>query len=90
MLVNTSGEFRAALGGKFFRIVEPDNTALGIENDRGGDDGAKESAATGFIETGDAHPAKLSRLSLETGRAKSAHCAEILARGADAVRSLVA
>jgi len=82
MVANTRGKFGAALRGNFFRIIEADNATLGIENDRGGDDGAKERAATGFIETGDAHPAKLSRRSLETGRAEAAHCAQILARGA--------
>ena len=74
------GKFRAAFGGKFFRVIETNNASLGIENDRGGNDWAEERAAAGLIETGDAHPAKLSRRSLETGRAESVHCAEILAR----------
>src|SRR5271170_4610221 len=90
MLVDTHGKLRAAFSGKFFRVIEADNAALGIENDRGGNDWAEERAAAGLIETGDAHPAKLSRLSLETGRAESVHCAEILARRADGVRLLVA
>jgi|GEM_PF-6621818 len=90
MLANSGGEFHAALGGKFFRIVEADNATLGIENHRGGDDGTEERAAAGFIKTGDAHPAKLSRRSLETGGAETAHCAEILARGRYYLRSLVA
>src|SRR5580692_8761059 len=89
VLVNTNGKFGAALGRKFFRVIKADNAALGIENDRGGNDRTEESAAPGLIETGDAHPAKLSRLSLETGRAKSAHWPEILARCADRARSLV-
>ena len=86
MLTNTRGELRSALRGKFLRIVEPHNAAFGIENDRGGEDRAKERAAAGLIKTGDAHPAELSRRSLETGGAETAHCAEILARRAEAVR----
>jgi hypothetical protein len=81
MLVNPRCKLAAALRGKFFRIVEADNAALGIENDRGGDDRAEQGATAGFVETGDAHPAELSRRSLETGGAEPAHCAEILARG---------
>ena len=90
MLVNARGKFRTALRGEFFRIVEADNAAFGIKNDRGGDDWAEERAASGLIETGDAHPAELSRRSLETGRAEAAHCAAILARCANRVRLLVA
>ena len=89
VLANADGKFRAPLGGKFFRIIKADNTAFGIENDRGGDHGAEERAAAGFIETGDAHPAKLSRRSLETGGAEAAHWPEILARGKNFVPSLV-
>ena len=80
VLPDTRSELRTAIRSKFFRIVEPNNAALGVENDRGGDDRAEERAAAGLIETGDAHPAELSRRSLETGRAETAHCAEILAR----------
>ena len=80
MQANARGEFRAALGNKFFGIIEADNAALWIQNDRGRDNGPKERAAAGFIETGDAHPTELSRRSLETGRAETAHCAKILAR----------
>src|SRR5277367_6469068 len=90
VLVNAHGKFRAPLGGKFFRIIKADNATLGIKNDRGGNDWTEERAAAGLIETGDAHPAKLSRLSLETGRAESVHCAKILARRAGGVRLLIA
>lgn len=90
MFVNTCGEFGAALRGKFFRVIETNNAAFGIKDHGGGDDRAKERAAAGFVETGDAHPAELSRRSLETGRAESAHWAEILARRAGRMRSLVA
>jgi hypothetical protein len=89
VLVDTHGKFRTAFSGKFFRVIETNNAALGIENDRGGNDWAEERAAASFIETGDAHPAKLSRLSLETGRAESVHCAEILARRAGRTRLLM-
>ena len=80
MFANALGKFGAALCGKFFRIVEADNAPLGIENHRGRDDRAEKRAAAGLIETGNAHPAELSRRSLETGRAEAAHWAEILAR----------
>jgi hypothetical protein len=85
MLANARGKFRAALRGKFLRIVEANDATLGIQNDGGGNDGPEESAATSFIQTGDAHPAKLSRRSFETGGAETAHCAEILTRWRDAV-----
>src|SRR5580700_672250 len=88
VFVNACGKFGAAFSGKFLRIVEAENAALGIENNRGSDHRAEESAAAGFIETGDAHPAKVSRRSLETGRAEAPHCAEILARRPELVRSL--
>lgn len=81
MFVNSCGKLGPALRGKFFRIIKTDDATPRIENDRGGDDRAEERAASGFIDTGDAHPAELSRRSLETGRAKAAHQAEILARG---------
>jgi hypothetical protein len=80
MFVNAGGKLRAAVGSKFLGIVETNNAALGIKNDRGGDNGPKKRAAAGFIETGDAHPAKLPRGSLETGRAETAHWTKILAR----------
>src|SRR5208282_3805917 len=89
VLADALGKFRAALGRKFFRIVESDNPALGIENDRGRDDRAEKCAAASLIETGDAHPAELSRRSLETGRAEAAHWPEILARRTGCTRLLV-
>ena len=89
VFVNACGKFGAAFRRKFLRIVEADNAALRIENYRGGDHRAEERAAAGFIDTGDAHPAKLSGRSLETGRAEAAHGAEILARRPELVRSLV-
>jgi len=73
VFVNARGEFGSAFGGKFFRIVETNNAAFWIQNNRGGNDRAEERAAAGFIKTSDAHPAKLSRRSLETGRAETAH-----------------
>jgi len=73
VLPDAWGKLAAAFWREFFRIIETDDAAFGIENDRGGDDGAEERAASGFIKTGDAHPTKLTRLSLETRRAESAH-----------------
>jgi len=89
VLVDTHGKFGAAFGRKFFRVIKADNATLGIENDRGGNDWTEERAAAGLIKTRDAHPAKLSRLSLETGRAESVHCAKILARRAGRTRLLM-
>ena len=89
VFADACGEFRTAFGGKFLRIVEADDAALGIENNRGGDHRAEERAAAGLIDTGDAQPAKVSRRPLETGRAEAAHGAEILARRPEFVRSLV-
>ncbi len=73
VLLDTDGQLGAAFSGKFFRVVEADDAPLGIENHRGGDDGAKQRAASGFINAGDAQPAQLARRSLETGGAESAH-----------------
>ncbi len=57
VLANALGEFIAALSGEFFRIIESNNAAFGIEDYGGGNNGAKERAAAGFIETRDTHPA---------------------------------
>ena len=73
VFANASSEFGAPFGGELFRIVETDNASLWIKNNRGGDNRPEERAAAGFIKTSDAHPAKLSRRSLETGRAEAAH-----------------
>ena len=67
MFADAEGEFAAAFGRKFLGIVEADNAAPGIENDGGGNDRAKESAATGFVDAGDARPAEFARGSLKTG-----------------------
>ena len=56
---------------QFLGIVQADDPAFGIENHGGGDNGAKQRAAPGFIEARNAGPAELSRRSLETGRAES-------------------
>ncbi len=57
VLANAFGEFTAALSGELFRIIEANYAAFGIEDYGGGNNGAKERAAAGFIETRDAHPA---------------------------------
>jgi predicted transcriptional regulator len=82
MLANFLGEFCAALGGEFFGVVQADDSALGVENDRGGDDGAKQRATAGFVETRNARPAEFARRSLKTGRAESAHTKEEVMPGA--------
>jgi len=73
MFANAEGEFAAAFGGKLFRIVKADHAALGVENDGCSDNGAEEGSATGFVEAGDARPAKLAGGSLKTGRAETGH-----------------
>ena len=80
VLTDADGKFAAALRGEFFRIVEADNAALGIENDGGGDYGAKQRTAAGFIETGNASPAELPRRALEAGRAETRHRWQSLAQ----------
>src|SRR6266403_1179930 len=62
VLLDTDGQLGAAFSGKFFRVVEADDAPLGIENHRGGDDGAKQRAASGFINAGDAQPAGQRRM----------------------------
>jgi hypothetical protein len=67
MFPNARTEFHAAFGGKFFGIIEADDAALGIEHHGGGNHRAKQGAASGFIDTGDARPAQFACRSLETG-----------------------
>ncbi len=87
MLANAFAELCAAFGGKLFRIVQTDNTALGIENHRGGNHRAKQRAPSGFINAGDTRPTQFARRPLETGRAEPAHRVGILARrGASVAR----
>ena len=64
---NAEGEFAAALVRNFLGIVETDNTALGIEDDGGGNDRTEESATARFVNAGDARPAEFARGSLKTG-----------------------
>jgi len=66
-------DFGPAFRGEFLRIVEAHDASPGIEDDRGGNDRAEQRATPGFIESGDAGPAKFARRSLETGRAEAAH-----------------
>src|SRR5215472_485886 len=80
VFANPFPEFAAAFGGEFFGVVEADNAALGIQNNRGGNDRAEQSATPGFVNAGDARPTQLARRSLETGRAEPAHRVGILAR----------
>ena len=73
MLADAWSEIRAAFRSEFFRVIQADNAPLGIENDRGGEDRTEERTPAGLIEASDSHPAKLSRRSLETGGAQTAH-----------------
>src|ERR1700738_784155 len=73
VFANAGSQLGAAFRREFFGIVEADDAALGIEDDGGSDNGAKQRAAAGFIDACDASPAELARRSLETGRAKSVH-----------------
>src|SRR5262249_40412512 len=66
-------EDRAALFGKLFGVVQPDDAAFGIEDDGSRDDRAEQCAAAGFIDAGDASPAELAGRALETGGADAAH-----------------
>src|SRR5207245_947490 len=73
MFMDARRKFRAAFGSELFGIVQADNAPPGVENHRSGNDRAKQSATSGFINAGDAHPAQLARRSFETGGAESAH-----------------
>jgi hypothetical protein len=79
VLANARCQFGAALGRKFFRIIQANDAAPGIENDRSRDYRTEQRTAAGFVQTGDAHPAEFSRLALETGTAQASHRAWILA-----------
>ena len=67
VFTNAKSEFRTMIGRNFFGVVETDNAALGVEDNGGGNDRAEKSAATGFVNAGDARPAEFARGSLKTG-----------------------
>src|SRR5262249_48571020 len=71
MFANAEGKFAAAFGSKFFGVVKANDAALVIENDGCSDNGAEQGPATGFVDAGDARPAKLARGSLKPGRAET-------------------
>jgi len=75
VFANAEGEFIAALGGELFGIVEAEDSALGVEDNGGGDDRTEQSAAAGFVDSGDARPAEFARSPLKTGRAETGHTA---------------
>jgi len=82
VFADAEGKFGAAIGNEFFGIIQANDATLGVENDGGRDHWAKESAAPGFVNAGDARPAEFARRSLKTGRAETGHFpAAILARG---------
>ena len=70
-------ELSATFGREFFRIIEAANDAPGVENGRSGNYGAEQSAATGFVEAGDAEPAGLARQTFETRGTEAAHHREV-------------
>ena len=63
----------AAVGGKLLRIVQADDPARGIQDDRCGDHRPEERAATDFVNPGDAQPAALPRFAFVAGTAKPPH-----------------
>ena len=73
VLANAFGQFRAAFRRQFLGIVQSDDAAARVENDRGGHHGTEQRAATGFVESSDAHPATLSRVALVPCRAEPSH-----------------
>ena len=80
VFANAFAKLGAAFSSEFFRVVETDDAALGVENHRGGNNGAKQRTAPGVVKAGDARPTQFARRSLETGRAEPAHRLGILAR----------
>lgn len=71
------GEFDAAFGREFLRIVEAYDAAFGIQDNGGGEDGAEERAAACLVETGDALPTVLSRDSFVASAAEPCHRARL-------------
>ena len=67
------GEAASGVRAPLLGIIQPNDSPLGIENDRGGYYRTKQRAAAGFVQAGDARPTELTRGSFETGRAKSRH-----------------
>src|SRR5215472_2274878 len=72
-------KFFAALGIQLFRIVQADDSAAGIQYNRGGHHRAKERAATGFVDTCDPLPATLARFAFIPRRTQPSHRPQILA-----------
>ncbi len=56
MFANARRELIAAVGDKFFRVIEADDAPLGVQDNGCSDDGAKQRATTSFIEASDARP----------------------------------
>jgi len=73
VFANAWSEFVATIGDEFFRVVETDDAALGIQNDGSGDYGAEQRAASRFIEACDARPAEFASRAFESGAAKTSH-----------------
>lgn len=73
VLADTAGELDAAFVREFFRVIEADDAALGIEDDSSGEHGTEEGTAASFVEAGDALPTVLSRDALVARAAEPCH-----------------
>jgi hypothetical protein len=73
VFADAESKLGTAIGDELFGVVEADDAPLGVENDGGRDHRAEQSAASGFVNAGDARPAKFARRSLKTGRAETGH-----------------
>src|SRR5262249_6708287 len=81
VLADARGQLGTALRSELFRVVEPHDAPLGIQNDRSGYNGAEQSAATCLIEPSDAAPTEFACRALVTRRAKTRHRRRSLAHG---------
>lgn len=73
VLANPESQHFAALRGQLLRIIKPDNPPPGIEDNRRGDDWAKERTSAHFVQAGNSLPAAFARFALESGRALLPH-----------------
>jgi hypothetical protein len=73
MLTNALGEQRATFGRHLFRVIQPHDAPLGIENNCGGNHRTEQRAAARFVQAGDARPTELTRGAFESRAAQAGH-----------------
>src|ERR1700690_1802397 len=73
VFVNAFRKLAPALGGQFFRIIEANDPALGIEDHSARHNGTKQGAPPRLIQSSNAQPSALARLALVSCTAETSH-----------------